>query len=155
MNFKPNFKNKSKQGFTLIEIVIVVAIISILTVLAAASFLNARINANEVAAISGCRIINNACQAYYMHDNPHTYPNSLLDLARPVMNPPYIDEVLASGSKEGYDFRYSLVDSETYTLNANPTRPGRTGRRYFFVNETGIIRTNPNGQAGRNDPPVE
>jgi prepilin-type N-terminal cleavage/methylation domain-containing protein len=121
-----NLRRKTKflTGFTLIEIMVVVAILVVLTSLAVPNFLRSRITANEGAVIASLRIISNACQLYYQSNK--TYPKSLIDLTEPASFPPYLDSTLASGKKHGYEFIYRFVDSEHFTLNADPLSPGRT-----------------------------
>jgi len=146
---------KRRTGFTLIEIMIVLAIVMILATLVISSVLRARHNANEIAAVASCKTIAIACQNYYANILPHTYPSGLSDLIAPQSDPPYIDTVLAAGAKQGYNFTYSLVSNESFTLNADPAVSGKTGTRHFFVDETGIIRANSKSQASIGDPAVE
>ena len=146
---------KTRSGFTLVEIMIVVAIVMTLATLAMSSVLRARHNANEMAAVVSCRTIVTAAQNFYANSYPHTYPGSLSDLVEPTSKPPYIDSTLASGTKQGYEFTYTLIDAESFTLNADPAVPGRTGTRYFFADETSVIRADPTGQASADDPVVQ
>ena len=143
------------KGFTLIEIMIVVAIVATLAALAVSSMLRSRMNANEVAAITGCRTITAGSQNFYASSNPHTYPSVLTDLILPTSNPAYIDSVLASGTRQGYTYTYNLVDAEHFTLTSVPTSVGTTGNRRFFVDQTGVIRANLTADATATDPPVE
>lgn len=143
------------KGFTLVEIMIVVAIVMTLATLAISSVLRARHNANEMAAVAACRTIVTAAQNFYANSYPHAYPGSLSDLVAPVSDPPYIDNVLASGTKQGYKFSYELVNSESFALRANPSVPGKTGTRYFYADETSVIKANSTGQAGPADPVIE
>ncbi|MDO8603393.1 MAG: type II secretion system protein [Candidatus Omnitrophota bacterium] len=145
----------SKRGFTLVEIMIVVAIVMTLATLVVSNVLRARHNANELAAIVAFKTIVTACQNFYANTLPHTYPSGLSDLIAPVSNPAYIDSVLASGTKQGYSFTYVLIDTESFILNADPTFFGKTGTRHFFADESGIIRANSSGQASAADPVVE
>jgi type II secretory pathway pseudopilin PulG len=154
MNSITQFSAK-KKAFTLVEIMVVLAIIMTLAILALPNFLRSRMNANEIAAITSVRNIANACQVFYATSNRNTYPSSLQDLAPPTSNPPYIDDVLASGSKQGYDFEYNKLNDEHFTLNANPQSPGRTGVRYFYTDETSLIRQNESGPASALDPPAQ
>ena len=146
---------QERKGFTLVEIMIVVAIITTLAVLAISSMLRARMNANEMAAIAGSRSITTGSQNYYANSLPHTYAPSLASLTSPTSNPPYIDGVLANGTRQGYLYTYELVDPEHFTLNADPESPGRTGSRHFFVDETGVMRANAQAKASVGDTPVE
>ena len=143
------------KGFTLIEIMIVVAIVATLATLAITSMLRSRMNANEVAAIVGCRNIAAGSQNFYSSSNPHTYPSVLADLTNPVSNPAYIDSVLASGTRQGYTYTYALVDAEHFALNADPVSPNATGTRRFYVDQTGVLRANGTQAASASDPPVE
>jgi type II secretory pathway pseudopilin PulG len=142
-------------GFTLVEIMIVVAIVMTLATLVVSSVLRARHNANELAAVAAIKTVITACQNFYANTLPHTYPSGLSDLIAPVSNPPYIDSVLASGTKQGYHFTYALIDAESFTLNADPNVPGKTGTRYFFADESGTIKANSSGQASTADPSAE
>ncbi len=143
-------------GFTLVEIMIVIAIISTLAAIGIPIFLTSRINANEASAIVSCKTIQTACQSYYTNSNPHSYPASLDELAAPKSDPPYLDSVLAvKGEKQGYRFIYSFSDTENFDLNADPTSPGKTGNRCFFTDETGIIRAKAGESAGATDTPIE
>lgn len=146
---------KTKRGFTLVEIMIVVAIVMTLATLAVSAVLRARHNANEMAAVVSCRAIVTAAQNYYANAYPHAYPSVLSDLVPPISDPPYIDSVLANGEKQGYTFTYTLVNTESFTLYADPVAIGKTGTRHFFANETNIITANHTGQAGPNDPVVQ
>lgn len=148
---------KRNQGFTLVEIMVVVAIMAVLIALTVPNMLRSRMTANEVAAIAGCRTISNACQAYYANHLPHKYPpTGLSELIVPESDPPYIDNVLAQAidedhAKQGYYYIYTPVDDEHFSLKANPKVYGRTGGRYFYIDETGVIKANPTQEAGPDD----
>lgn len=152
-----NLFRYTDDGFTLIEMMIVIAIIALLAVLAIPSFLASRITANETSAIASIKVIYSGCQSYYMTQNPSSYPQDLESLTTPLVNPPYIDEQLGvTKEKSGYIFSYQLgASGETFQLNAEPKTAGRSGNRYFFCNETGVITFKVGGRAGPNDPSVQ
>jgi len=134
---KPKEQNK---GFTLVEIMIVVAILVSLAVIAIPGFLRARVIANEASAVASMRTISTGCESYRSMQSPPTYPPNLVTLS--TENPPYIDPTLAGGQKQGYNFNYNLVNPSQYTCTATPITPNITGVRIFFVDESGVIRVN-------------
>lgn len=145
---------RKDSGFTLVEIMVVVGVIIVILALALPSMLRSRMNANEVAAISHCRLVANSCQSYYANVSPHTYPSGFEELA--TANPPYLDDTFnaVSPERQGYIFTYRRVNSDSFYVRANPRSYGRTGVRYFYVDETGIITSNDKVPAGPDDPPV-
>ena len=132
-------KLRSRHGFTLVEIMIVVAIISLLAAIAIPNLLRARHNANEAAAIAALRTISTACESFRSAQTPTTYPASLAALGAAV--PPYIDATLSAGTKQGYGFVYALTNANQFTCTATPTTVGTTGTRVFVVTESGVITT--------------
>jgi len=129
-----------RKGFTLVEIMIVVAIIALLAAIAIPNLLRARHNANEAAAIGSVRTISTACESFRAAQTPPAYPVNLAALGAAI--PPYIDNTLATGTKQGYTFVYARPNVNQYTCTASPQQVGVTGTRIFFVNETGVIRLN-------------
>ncbi|MBX7257412.1 MAG: hypothetical protein K1Y02_13695, partial [Candidatus Hydrogenedentes bacterium] len=80
---------------------------------------------------------------------------SLAQLANPDgagATPPFIDQVLGAGSKQGYVFTVNVVNGTAttmpaYTCTATPAAAGRTGYRQYFVDESGVIRFTADGSA--------
>ena len=144
---------RGMRGFTVLEITMVIAIIAVLCSIAIPNLLRGRMNSGEVVVLSSCQTIGKACQNFYSYVQPHTYPNDLAQLAN--SNPAYIDSLLGSGVKEGYQFLYTRLDPDHYTLAAQPLNPGWTGNRYFFLDESGVLRARSGQAAGLGDPPVE
>lgn len=140
-------KNK---GFTIVEILAVLAVLAVLTAIFVPRLLNSRIAANEAAALAGLKAIYSAVNMYY--EDTNSYPDALEDLIEPNSSISYIDAQLASGSKDGYDYAYSSSAVQDFSLNANPAVPGNTGNRYFYIDQTGVIRVNDQEEAGPDDP---
>ncbi len=133
-----------KRGFTLVEIMIVVAIVIVLVTLAIPNILSSRRVANEGAGVANLKAINNACQLYNI--NKATFPESL-----EAMSPEYVDSQLASGRKQGYQYIYTLVDQDHFTVNANPTSTGLLQGKYYFMDDSGVVRWNQSAPAGSGD----
>lgn len=136
-----------RRGFTLIEIMVVVAILVVLLGLAIPNILRSRSVANEGAAVANLKILSDACQLYQAGGG--AFPASLAELALPVSNPPYVDQLLGSGSKQGYSFNYAL-NGLGFTINANPS--SFLGGRYYYVDETGALHAREGQAAGPSDP---
>jgi len=139
---------KQEKGFTLIELMIVVAIIAIIAAIAIPSLLNARKAGNESSAISSLRTLattNNMYRTRYQ-----TYTSSLANLSAAG----YIDSILGSGTKSGYVFTYS-GSTNTWTVSATPSTTGTTGDRGFFVDQTGVIRFAASGAATSASSPLD
>lgn len=129
-----------KKGFTLVEIMIVVAIIVLLAAIAIPNLLRARLSANEATAIAAMRTISTAMESYRAAQSPPAYPASLAALIAPASDPPYIDSVLGSGNKSGYTFTPDGVGGNTYNVVATPQTPNVTGVRSFYVDQSGVVR---------------
>ncbi len=148
-----------RRGFTLIELMIVVAVITIIASLAIPNLLRHRMSANEACAAGSMRIIATAqvgFQTAALYDAAGDGVGdfgTLAQLAEPPGNPDqpaFIDAVLGQGMRSGY--RFSVVVTEgigdtapAYTCNGDPVEVHRTGTRRFFVDETGVIRFTANG----------
>jgi type IV pilus assembly protein PilA len=151
-------------GFSLIELLIVVAIILIIAAIAIPNFIRSRIAANQASAIQSLRQITTAEVSYSTTFGPgFSVSLSALGPPPPGQGPTstaagLLDEILASGSKSGYTFSYTGThyDSVTnqwygYTVLADPSEPGQTGGMYYFVDQSGVIRGNATTEAGSTD----
>jgi prepilin-type N-terminal cleavage/methylation domain-containing protein len=153
------------RGFSLIELLIVVAIILIIAAIAIPNLLRSRIAANQSSAIASCRVINTA-EVTYASSYDAGFSSTLLQLGPPASGPVsasaagLIDSVLASGVKSGYSFTYLPTNPDSrgfyngYNLNAAPSQVGVTGTTYYFTDQTYVIRANPSGPASAADSPV-
>lgn len=139
---------KKGKGFTLVEIMIVVAIISLLAAIAIPNLLRARHNANEAAAIGGLRTISTASESFRAAQTTPAYPASLAVLSGAT--PPYIDSALggataAATAVRGYFYTYASGNANQYDCLATPATSGVTGTRIFCVDHTGVIRSGATG----------
>ena len=147
------FTKMNRKGFTLVEIMIVVAIIGLLAAIAIPNLLRARLNANESAAKGSLRTLSTAMESYRAAQASPAYPAALTDLSSAT--PPYIDSVLASGTKQGYDFTYAAVTANEYTVAAAPDVPNVSGVNTFCVDHTGVIFNGTAGASACGGTPIE
>jgi len=140
---------RKNKGFSLIELLIVVAIILIIAAIAIPNLLRSRIAANEASAVGSMRTINTAEVTYSTACGG--FSPTLLALGPPLAacaTADLIDSVLAAGTKSGYIFTYTPGAAvagviPTYAVNADPVTPGTTGQRHFFSDQSGVVRADP------------
>jgi len=148
----------NQRGFSLIELLIVVAIILIIAAIAIPNLLRSKMAANEASAVGSMRTLNTACITF--STTYGGYPGSLSIMggegtsALPTStSAELIDNVLQTGIKTGYSFSFSAAAADSagnidsYAINASPIKPGTTGIRYFYTDQSGVIRANSAGAA--------
>ena len=146
---KPVNRKNKKRGFSLIELLIVVAIILIIAAIAVPNLLRSRMAANEASAVGSLRTLNTAEITYNT-----TYPTVGFACSLGSLGPNgsssatstaagLIDGNLASGTKSGYSFTVSDclgTPKYEYQYTAQPTSPGVSGQRYFCTDTSAIIQ---------------
>ena len=163
------------QGFSLIELLIVVAIILIIAAIAIPNFLRSRVAANQASAVGSLRTLNTA-EFTYSSTYGQGFSATLGDLGPPssgaladTTHAGIVDSILSgtatsgpgamTSTKSGYRFTYSpgtVINGQivSYTINVDPINRGTTGTNSYFVDQSGVVRQNSTTQAGAADSPL-
>jgi prepilin-type N-terminal cleavage/methylation domain-containing protein len=157
-----------QKGFSLIELLIVVAIILIIAAIAIPNLLRSRMAANEASAVASLRTVNTS-EIVYQSTYGGGFAAALTNLSdggtaancAPATPPTatsacLLDVGLASGTKAGYIFAYLPIAvgglDTSYTLNGDPI--ATAGQRHFFTDQTNVIRVNAGASASATDPAI-
>jgi len=160
-----------KRGFTLLELMIVVAVIGLLAAIAVPNLLRARMNAREASAVKMIQAFGTAMQMYYSAQNPPTFPTTTWHLSSG--SPPYLNydsnnmgvyttgvvqypKASSGGSSVLYDSLGGDYEELYYYASGSPPRNtfgyviqpvelGTTGNKAFCIDHTGVVRI---GMAG-------
>ncbi len=163
------------NGFSLIELLIVVAIILIIAAIAIPNFLRSRTAANHASAVESLRTL---CTGEYTYSSTYNlgFTATLGYLGPPpsgstddMTHAAVVDNVLSgaaaggatamTSTKDGYLFTYSpgaAINGQilSFTINADPVTRGTTGLNSYFVDQTGVVRQNATTQASAADSPL-
>jgi prepilin-type N-terminal cleavage/methylation domain-containing protein len=151
---------RRERGFSLIELLIVVAIIVIITAVAIPNLRTTRMQAQEASAQKSLNTLNTVCAMY--QSSYHSYPHALSDLGPAVNGAPtktaadLLNSVMAppggaAAVKDGYVFRYTpgaadeSGDIPTYTITADPTTQNQTGVKRFFTDNSNTVHYTTDG----------
>jgi type IV pilus assembly protein PilA len=159
-----------QKGFSLIELLIVVAIILIIAAIAIPNLIRSKMAANEASAVASLRTINTAEVVYSstynvatvfsanlasLGPNGATCANTFIPTSTQAC---LIDGALAAATtnataKSGYVFTYANPGA-SYTVNGDPVTVNSTGVRHFFTDQSVVIRVNSAAPAGPGDSPI-
>jgi len=152
---------QSARGFTLVEIMIVVAIIALLAAIAIPNVLRGRTTANESAAVGNIRALISSLEmarsvnsaypntaAAATNWGPFMYGTSCTGAAGDTVNPDFgppsfcVAGALTAQLVQGFNYTYTNgpTAGQTYNILAVPATPGNTGTRSFYTNESGQVR---------------
>ncbi len=135
---------RKQKGFSLIELLIVVAIILIIAAIAIPNLLKSKIAANEASAVGSTRTIVTS-QITYATSHPDTGFTDLKTLGTELL----IDNVLAKGTKSGYGFASTAAGgppATTFVAEALPVSVGTSGVRSFCATEDGVLKYDQSGK---------
>jgi prepilin-type N-terminal cleavage/methylation domain-containing protein len=136
------------EGFSLIELLIVVAVIVIVAALAVPSLMSSKKAAFEASAISYMRTWTAAQELYFLKNGAYADADQQL-IAEGLVGNPNPDD-------KGYIFSIDNPPKSrtAWWGSAVPSNPGVTGDRFFYIDNTGVIRANLGGPAGPASAPL-
>ena len=149
-------RSSPRAGFTLIELMVVIAVIAIIAAIAIPNLMAARKASNEAAVISNLRSIAAAQVLFRERDadknGTHDYAFSVVKLVTSGL----LDNTFATAERQGYFYEVFTPGEalDEWQCLAYPTAPGKSGDRTFYIDESSVIRQNTTGFAGPTDPAI-
>ena len=146
--------------------IVLIPFILIIAAIAIPNLLRAKMASNEASAIGALRPYSFALGTYASMCPKIGFPASLANLgpgSHDCQRAQLLDGFLGTANprRSGYEFHYEAGAADgpgqvtSFTLSAEPITENTTGTRHFFVDETGVIRVNRDGQATANSPPIQ
>jgi type IV pilus assembly protein PilA len=156
---------RNQKGFSLIELLLVVAVILIISAIAVPNFMRSKMRANEANAVAAIRVIHTSAVTYATTYPDVGFPAQLTNMggANPCTatstSSCLIDNVLALGVKDGYTYVWTgdgLTPSVGFAVTATPQIVGSSGQRMYCADQVGTIYYDPTGTGCTNaSQPIE
>ena len=134
--FRKAFSKGKNKGFTLVEIMFVVAIIALLVGISIPGLLRARMTSYDSMAQAILKTISNACELYAA-ENAGQYPTAIEDLTEAL--PPYLNENYIAVARRGYNFTCDALDVSGYSCTAKPVTCNQTGTKDFTITTGAVL----------------
>jgi len=138
-----------RRAFTLIEMMIVVAVLGLLAAIAIPNLLRARISANEGAIKSDLRTLGSACENFRAAQIPPAFPVNISDLIVSSSGAAYLLDTTwlpENQPKHGYNVIYNGT-TNVFAAVAVPADPNRSAINTYCIDQTGVIVASVNGQS--------
>lgn len=131
---------RKRNGFTLVEIMVVVFIIALLSAIGIPQLLRARVTANESAAQAGLRILSTAIETYAAVNNGEYAPadDTTTDDYLRTATPSYLNKAYCAQTLNGYTYTCD-IDLGAYSITATASSCGTAGNRNFTITTGGVL----------------
>ena len=143
---------RGQKGFTLIELMVVVGLVGVISSIAIPNYIQSRRSARESAAISNVRTLTSAEGAFLSTSGGYTQYASFSQLTtQGLIESTFVNN---GGVKDGYLFVITQPDITSYTITAAPQTADAALMRYFYADQSGVIRQNTGAAATASSVPV-